>query len=121
VTPLQDALHTACEMLSLSADLNYPVTIGDVTLISVVRIRDLGARNGMLVFSSYEQINNFVRQLGEQGYGYSVLSAPRMGGRLDIGSYIEMFRDWGWAGDPMKAPQWYSNGRKSEPDSLSAD
>ena len=105
MTMLESWLLKACDALGLQADVAYVANIGDGCAIqTVARIRHLGARNGMLVVRSYEDVQPFSERLSLAGYGYSVLDEPRIDEDFDLASFKEMFLDWGWSGAEESLP-----------------
>jgi hypothetical protein len=60
----------------------------------------------MLVLASYATIREHLQQVSDAGYGFSVLSEPPVGEPFELETFVEMFRDWGWAGDPANPPSW---------------
>jgi len=74
--------------------------------ITVARIRDLGAANGMLIFEKYEDFCELAERLLDAGYGFSVLDEPGQQEEFDLQSFEEMFADWGWSGERHRKPSW---------------
>ena len=99
MTILCDWLLKACDLLGLDADINFKVVVGNGrTLHAIVRIRSIGAENGMLIFGSFDEVSPYVDELLRAGYGFTVLSEPYVGEQFDLDSYRNLFRDWGWSG-----------------------
>jgi hypothetical protein len=73
---------------------------------AVARIANLGAPNGMLVFSSYDEVCSLKEKLLDAGYGFSVLDEPGPDEEYDLESFKTVFRDWGWAGPLGQKPPW---------------
>jgi hypothetical protein len=96
----------ACAELGLRAELGFTVTLPGAVLYPFARICDLGAPKGMLLFTSSSEMKGQGEALVERGYGYSVLSEPRDDEEFDIDTFQEVFRDWGWSGEPDNAPSW---------------
>lgn len=46
-------------------------------LTAVARLADLGGRNGVLLFYSYNEIRSCTQGLLDAGYGYSIIDEPR--------------------------------------------
>ena len=65
-------------------------------------IPDFGAKNGMLIVSTFDQIEPFADEILRLGYGFSVISPADDYVRDDA---IEMLMDWGWTGE-TKPPSW---------------
>lgn len=100
-------LWRACSELGLCVEMHFRLSLpGDHELVSLARIADLGAPNGMLLFRSYEEVRGVAPHLLEFGYGFSVLDEPRQDEQFDLSSFQEMFRDWGWSGPLERKPRW---------------
>ena len=107
---LDEQLQVACTSLGLRIELGFTLALpSSAPVIAVARIPELGAKNGMLVFSSYKTIESFASEIVEAGYGYSVVpeSLPQV--EFDLESWQETFLDWGWSGDPRARPTWMEN------------
>jgi hypothetical protein len=106
MTTLEDWISQACKKLGIHVDLPFTVNIGNGHEVrAVARIRGFGASNGMLVIQDYEDVRPYAQTLALAGYGYSVLDEPRGDEAFDLGSFKEMFLDWGWAGSEADYPQ----------------
>jgi hypothetical protein len=96
MTNLEKWLERSCEAVGLQVDFSFTVTCPDGHKIrSVARIRGIGALNGMLIVSDYDEVSDHLDFLSLSGYGFSVLSEPEDNEVFDIESAKEMFRDWG--------------------------
>jgi hypothetical protein len=69
-------------------------------------VRQLGAKNGMLVFSIAAELGDSGDELVLGGYGYSVLSEPQSPSVADLTEYVDLFSDWGWSGPENQRPGW---------------
>jgi len=88
-------------------ELEFSVSLaGGRHLTCLARIADLGARNGMLLFRTYDDVRDVSQLLQDAGYGYSVVEEPRADEEFDLASFQEMFRDWGWSGKLGSKPKW---------------
>jgi hypothetical protein len=104
---LTESLSKACSALGLRIELGFRFSVpSGRELLAVARIADLGAPNGMLVFLSYDEIQEWTPALLKAGYGYSVMDEPRVDEEFDLESYQDMFRDWGWSGELRARPNW---------------
>lgn len=104
---LADYLWKACSALGLRIELGYRLTLSNGReLISVARIADVGAPEGMLLFRTYGEVRDHIQTLRTLRYGYSVIDEPRSDEEFDLESFKNMFRDWGWSGPLGKKPQW---------------
>jgi hypothetical protein len=79
---------------------------GGRAVVTVARIANLGAPNGMLLFRAYDEIRDHVQELEDVGYGFSVVDEPRPDEEFCLASFQEMFRDWGWSGELGAKPAW---------------
>jgi len=108
MSKLQDEILLACRQLKLQVDFDFQVTLDDGHKVkAAARVRDVGAKNGMLVVSDFEDIKNSVDSIINAGYGYSVIDEPGPSMQFDLESYAEMFRDWGWSGGKGREPDWF--------------
>lgn len=91
---------------ALGLDVSGPVEIriGAAVVRVPVLVRGFGAPNGMLVTDRFDDVRHFTGELVRAGFGYSVMSAG--GPEYDREATIEVLSDWGWAGDPDRAPEW---------------
>lgn len=95
------------EVLKIDIVIGFQLKISDkVTLKSEFLVKKFGAKNGMLVFTSYSSLAPYVQQIIDIGYGFSVLSESS-DKNIKIESYMEVLNDWGWSGDESETPSWY--------------
>jgi hypothetical protein len=107
VSLLANEIWRACADLGLSVEIGYTMTLtGGKRLETIARIADLGAHNGMLVFSSYDAVRNMKDALRDAGYGFTVLDEPNSREIYDVETFRQIFRDWGWAGELGRKPKW---------------
>jgi hypothetical protein len=107
VITLAESLSRACSELGLKIELDFVLQVAaGVSLTTIARIPELGARQGMLIFTSFDEVEPFTERLAELGYGFSVLSERRRDEPFDLESKKEMFRDWGWSGARRERPKW---------------
>jgi hypothetical protein len=94
----------ACSALGLQAELGFRLVLpSGRAIVTVARIANLGAPNGMLLVRAYDDC---VQELLNAGYGYSVVDEPRPDEEYDVTTFQEMFRDWGWSGQLGTKPAW---------------
>lgn len=68
---------------------------------------DLGGVLGMLVLESADRLDALTRNaLVDQGFSISTFSEPLPSEEFDIGSYAEMFSEWGWRSNGRPKPTW---------------
>ena len=104
---ISEWLWRACAESGLRIELDFQISIPNKPdVVAVARIHDLGAAKGMLVFSSYDQIQNSTNEILAAGYGFSVLDEPSPREEFDLESFKEMFIDWGWSGELGRKPAW---------------
>ena len=105
---LEKWLEKAARELEIDVRIRHVIEVSHGRqIVAVALLPDLGAKKGMLVFNSYDQIRELKDELVELGYGYSVLDDPRCGEVFGLDSFREMFVDWGWSGARSRAPQWW--------------
>ncbi len=107
MTRLIDWLSRSCASLDLSIEIGFTLVLPEQKkLNAIARISSLGAVNGMLIFAGYDEVRCFVCDLTQEGFGYTVLDEPRENEEFDLGSFREMFIEWGWSGDVSSKPRW---------------
>jgi hypothetical protein len=100
-------LVQACDELGLHVDPDFTITLDGKHMVhAVARVRGLGAENGMLVISDYEEARDHLAEITRAGYGFSILDEPSSQGEYDLESYAQVFRDWGWSGVETQRPLW---------------
>lgn len=100
-------LVQACNELGLQIDTDITITLPDKRAVHAVAcIRGLGAENGVLVISSYDEVKDYLDEISRAGYGFSVLDEPLAQEKYNLESYAQMFRDWGWFGIETQRPAW---------------
>jgi signal transduction histidine kinase len=100
-------LVQACDELGLHVDREFKITLdGEHVVHAVARVRGLGAENGMLVISDYDEVKAHLAEISKAGYGFSILDEPSSQEEYDLESYAQMFRDWGWSGTETPRPLW---------------
>ena len=67
-----------------------------VTIESNYHIEGVGGPMGMLIFSDYEPISDYVEELGQLGFGYTVFSDTQADDNINLDDFRAMLRDWGW-------------------------
>lgn len=100
-------LWRACAELHLPIEPAFRIRLRDgKELATIARIPDLGAKNGMLIVGSYDDVKDYAQDLIDAGYGYSVLDEPGPKEEFDLSSFRDMFVDWGWTGKLGSKPAW---------------
>jgi hypothetical protein len=69
-------------------------------------VKGFGAPNGMLLLTDYSKVRQELRALAELGFGFSVLEEPGDGDEFILDEYVDLLRDWGWAGPSESEPIW---------------
>lgn len=101
-----DNLTKACTSLNLKFEIDVNIILLDSSeRFALFRIFELGAENGMLLFSDIVSLGDG-RAIVDSNYGYSVLNELRPGEEFELSEYIELFSDWGWTGNDAKRPRW---------------
>jgi len=107
----QEEWREIADKWHLTVEIPFIVEVSKGEIVVPVLLRDFGARNGMLLVTTYDLIVSHTDELVNQGYGYSCLSEPtgRTAHPDDDDALMEMLADWGWSGkgDP---PTWYRDG-----------
>jgi hypothetical protein len=98
----------ACSELGLSCQLLPEIEVSSTQrLAPLAVISNVGGKNGMLIFIRYSDIEPFLEEVRNRGFGFSVLSELGRNEMFDLETYKEMFRDWGWSGPADKRPGWF--------------
>lgn len=106
---LANWISLACDELGLKTSLGHVITLAEGhELFVLIHVFGLGATNGMLIVSSYEDVHAYENVLIQAGYGYAVLDEPHNGEEFDLASFKDMFNDWGWSGSAALKPAWMS-------------
>jgi hypothetical protein len=105
---LANSIERACNELGLRADIGFDVPLNSGnTIRAKVRVRDLGAPQGMLIVSEFKIIKPFRDELTSAGFGYSTIDEPRRPEDFTVESWKHIFRDWGWSGPASLRPEWF--------------
>jgi hypothetical protein len=81
--------------------------VGNNKKISVdLLIRNFGSENGILIVTDFDTITNYIDDITNLGYGFSVMTDPNNNERIELNDYIDVLKDWGWTGPEDKAPSW---------------
>ncbi len=106
MTRLQEELSKAAAELGLEINLNLKIRLeSGRELVALAHLPKLGAPNGMIIVTSFDEIRDLVKELANSNYAYSVLSEPDSREAYDFESYVELFSDWGWAGAEGNRPR----------------
>lgn len=70
---------------------------------------DVGAPNGTVVVESNDSVAAIGRELKQMNYTLSSFGAPRENEEIDLESYKEMFREWGWCSTEIQPPSWFDD------------
>jgi hypothetical protein len=99
MTRLQEWLKVAGSAAGIPVKAPFSVALpSGASVEAAALIVGIGSPRGMIVVTSFDQIRDHVQELVTTGYGYTTLSEPSQNESLDIESFKEMFRDWGWSG-----------------------
>jgi len=72
----------------------------------LVLVKKFGADKGMLVLTDYSEIEYYINELENEGYGFSVFDEPREDESYSRKDFIELLEDWGWSGNEVSKPKW---------------
>lgn len=107
MTKRQESLARAGRELNLKIEFSFNVNLPDGRcILADAWLPDLGAPKGIIVVRDYDLLLGAANELIEMGYGFSVLEEPSSNTSYDRNSYVEMFSDWGWAGEEDSKPIW---------------
>jgi hypothetical protein len=97
---LVDWIERAAQESGLEVQRNFTISFPDSEVVtSLIRVADIGGRNGMLIFNSYDALKTHAKELIEAGYGYSMMDEPSDADLFDLIELQEMFVEWGWHGN----------------------
>lgn len=95
MTRLVDWFVQAGAILGRPVEPNFVLLLSDGRKLNgVVRVPDIGAKNGMLVFEDYESIRKDLAELAALDYGFSIMDEPSSDEEFDLESFKEVFADW---------------------------
>jgi hypothetical protein len=95
MTRLADWFVQAGAILGRPVEPNFMLLLSDGRkLNSVVRVLDVGAKNGMLVFEDYEFIRKDLAEFAALEYGFSIMDESSSDEEFDFESFKEVFADW---------------------------
>jgi len=104
---LQKKWITISEKLDVKIKTPYAIQLKDGLKIEAdVLLENFGAKEGMLLFSSYGAFKQYAENITELGYGYSTMSEPEDGASFVIEDIIDVLKDWTWTGPEGKRPKW---------------
>lgn len=107
LSDFQRQWHGLAARFGLSVVTPFDVKLGDETIRVPVLLRDFGARYGMLLVTSFDEIAAYADRITQNGYGFSCLSEPSENESNDdeYTSFIDILTDWGWSGEG-EPPAW---------------
>lgn len=105
---MQKYLARAAKELDLRIELGYVIHLqSGNTLPTQALFPDLSGALGMVVIDSAENLDEQTENaITDHGLSISTFSQPLPNEKFDIDSYLQMFAEWGWTGDPSKRPRW---------------
>jgi hypothetical protein len=107
MTNLQLGLQRACQELGLDLVVSYILVVRqDTQILTQALLPQLGAPNGMIVVSHYDDLCGLADEIVNANYGYTVLDDPLPTEQFNLEDYKEMFADWGWGARNEQAPDW---------------
>jgi hypothetical protein len=77
-----------------------------VQINAIFFLKNFGAQEGMLIVSKFDDVSQYVDELTQAGYGFSVLSKYRSDTNYVRDNIVDVLRDWGWSGPPDSRPAW---------------
>lgn len=96
MTNLQFRLMRACERLDLrcKVDMEVPLSSGK-SIVAEAVIESKDGQQKTIIVDSYSTISDCIQELISEGYGYSVLSPPRLPQDYSVEACESIFREWG--------------------------
>ena len=107
MSSLQEELRRACNELSIQVVMPFELSLpSGRKIMADALVPQLGAVNGMLVVREFDEVSGATNELIELGYGFSVMDEPESLESYDLGSWMEIFKDWSWTAEASKKPDW---------------
>jgi len=105
---IQEWLTRAAAELGIRIVVGYAARLSDGTAFPTQALfPDLGGALGTIVLDSTDSCDAAIRRhLIAQGFSISTFSEPLANEEFDVGSYAEMFAEWGWTSDDLQKPDW---------------
>lgn len=100
------ALQRACDELDLRIISPFRIMLDGKEINAAALVEDLGATKGMIIVSDSNEVWEMRDAIRAHGYGFSVLDESSDSEVFELSSYVEVFRDWGWACESKAAPDW---------------
>jgi hypothetical protein len=69
-------------------------------------LKKFGARNGMLIVSNFDEVSQYIDEITQAGYGFSVFEERYADETYVRDEFVEVLRDWGWSAPPDLRPAW---------------
>lgn len=97
MTRLQKLLLRASAEFGILLELDFRLALSSGhELTALARFPDLGSPNGMLIVTSYDDVQFLTQELARAGFGFAVLDEPEDEETFDAEEFREMFADWGY-------------------------
>ncbi|MDM8563067.1 hypothetical protein QUF54_06920 [Candidatus Marithioploca araucensis] len=77
-----------------------------IQITAKLLVRNFGADNGTLIVGKYSEVRLYIDELTGEGYGFSVLEEPDEEEQYSRESFIDLLREWEWAGTEVQKPEW---------------
>jgi len=106
MTTFQEHWLRIAELFGLKVQIPFHVELGSERLTVPVLLEQFGPQRGMLLVTSFADIDALAERLVKAGFGFSCLDGSP-GRDIDEAQIIDMLRDWGWSGSG-EAPTWYA-------------
>ena len=105
---MQQWLSRAAAELEVQIVVGYVAQLpGGVAVRTQALFPELGGVLRTLVTQSADGLDAPTRiALVDQGFSISTFAEPMPGEEFDVGSFAEMFAEWGWTSDTSLKPNW---------------
>lgn len=104
-----DALRHVANELELRIVAPFGIRLpSGLELTAEALFPDFGAPNGTVVIESRSRVAGVGSELKKLHYTLSSFRAPLEGQEVNIQSYADMFREWGWSSGERQPPSWLS-------------
>ena len=94
--------------LGIQVTAPYTLALPSGTEIQVLaHVQGFGAPLGMLVLTTYGDLDDELEVAEQVGYGVALMREPHANEPFDLGEFVEVLRDWGWTAHDTEPPAWY--------------
>ena len=102
--------NEAATKLNLSIEFDFVLTLpSGNTIPTDLLVKDFGAEKGMLIVHDYNVVCEWVNEISELGYGFSVMDLPLDDEEFSEEDFISLLSDWGLSKESKNKYTWIKN------------